>query len=378
MPIVVPSSFAEMKSVPGTYDLCMVAHELGHSWRLILGSALGAAFVLFGLSFLIHDSYKATTIVMPPSQTSSTLSMLSAATANSSLPAGALAAFGMKTPTDLYVALMSTPAVEDAVIRHFDLQRLYKAKHLSEARKRFESKVQVKAEQKSGLISIAVTDLDPNRAAQIANGIVESFDDLSAHLAITDAARRRLFFEKQVAETKHDVTTAEENLSGTMKRTGIIEPQGDARAMIAYEAELHAQITAKKVELQSMKVYLSDENPQVQTAIRSLQSLETQADGLNRKSQGGDITTSKDVATDASLAYLRDLRELRYNESLLELLLKNLEIAKLDEAREGNLVQVVSAATPPDMKYGPHRSIFLACGFVLGLLFSSAWTLTRR
>lgn len=369
----------EARPRAASYELSSVFRILCEEWRIVVATSLGSALLLFGVSCLLRDQYEATAIVMPPSQNSGALSIMSNMTSggSSSLPISALAAFGMKTPTDLYVSLMQTPVVEDEIVKQFDLQKLYRTRRFSRARKEFEANSKIKADQKSGLISVSVIDRDPSRAAQMANALVDSFDRLSEHMAISEAARRRLFFEREVDETKKNLTVAENALRDTIKQTGMMEPQGNVRAMIAYEEQIRAQIAAKSAEVQSMKVYLSDENPQVQTATRELQALEAQAASLNH-AQSGDASISKYVASDASLEYMRRLREVTYNEALLELLLKNLELAKLDEAREGNLIQVVNPATPPDTKHGPHRSLFFGGGLFLGLLGSVGWILLRR
>ncbi len=363
-----------------SFDLVTVSGVLWSRWRLILTASVATGLILLGVSFFLRDTYKATAIVMPPDQSGSLLSMLGAAasgSSGSSLSTGALAALTMKSPADLYVALMSSPGVEDAVVQRFDLQKLYKKKHESQARKNFESNSEIKADSKSGLITISVIDHDPNRAAAMANAVVAAYDQTSSRLAITGAQRSRFFFEQQVADTKEHLSRAEEALKDTSERTGVIQPEGDARALIAYEAQLRAQIALKTVQIQSMKVYFSDENPQVETAQRELQALHDQVTALSQKTGGDAAFSSRNVQTDASLDYLRKLRDVQYNEALYELLLKNLEIAKLDEAREGSIVQVVNAATPPDMKDGPHRSFFLMGGVLLGFLSSSAWALVR-
>lgn len=370
------SNFEDSARLPHILDLRIVLLAIKDSWRLIAAAGTASACLFFAASFLIHNTYRATALILPPEQSGSSLGMLSALSGGASLPSGALASLGIKNQIDLYVALMSTPSVEDAVIAQFNLQSLYKCAHLSQARKKFESNLLIKPDEKSGLISISVVDRDPNRAAQMANAIIAAYDALSGHLAITDAARRRAFFERQLGDTKQNLAKAEDNLRDTIKRTGIMEPEGNARAMIGYQEQLRAQITAKNAELQSMRTYLADENPQVQAAQRERNSLESQASALNNS--GGDVSNSKSMASDASLAYTRALREVRYNEALFELMMKNLELAKLDEAREGNLVQIVEAAQPPDMKYAPHRSIFMTGGALLGLLLSSAWVLIQK
>ncbi len=301
--------------------------------------------------------------------------MLSSLGGSNSLPTGALAAFGMKSSTELYVALMLSPPVEDAVISRFNLREEYKSSHLSRVRKTFERNAQVVAD-KSGIISVSMVDKDPQRAAEMANAIVQAYDTLSSHLAITDAARSRLFFEHQVQDTRLNLARAEDDLRNTTARTGIVEPTGAAHALLSYEAQLRAQITAKTVELQSKKVYDSAENIEVQTAEQELQSLRSQLASLGDKAKD-DSGFSKATESNASLEYARKYREVRYNETLFELLLKNLELAKLDEAREGSVVQVISVASTPDLKDGPHRSFFAAGGLILGFLFSAAWVLLK-
>lgn len=361
-----PASSSQFLDIPSLVRIVLLRR------RLIAGASVACAILLFAASLLLKNTYKATALVMPPDHSSSSLSMLSSA----GLPAGALAALNVKSPGDLYVALMQSPAVENSVIDRFNLQTLYKRKHRSEARRELESRMQILSDAKSGIISVSVVDTDPDRAAAMANAIVDGFDKLSSQLAITDAARRRLFFERQVAETRANLGRAEDALQASSARTGILEPEGNARATIGYEEQLRAQIAAKSVELQSLQTYNSDENPEVQTARRELQALQGQAGALKQSTTGGAGGT-KASQSSASLDYARKLREVRYNETVFELLMKNLEVARLDEAREGNVVQIISSATPPDMKDGPHRSFFLVGGFLLGLLGSVIWVLLR-
>lgn len=366
------STMSTVKTRAITLSLPVLFDLLWRRRAFILITALTTAVLLFCLSLLISNTFKATALVIPPdSPASSAVSMLSSS-AVGGIPAGALAGLSIKNPADRYVALMLSPLVEDAVIDRFDLTTLYHAKHRSLVRKTLESHTQILADPKSGIISISFVDKNPQRAANVTNGIVEAFEKFSSQLAITDASRRRLFFQNQVAESKDNLTRAEDTLKGTSSKTGVLEPDGSARAMIGYEAQLRAGIATKTVALQAMKVYETDENPQVQVASRELQSLRQEADALETKNGSA---YSKTTQSSASLDYLRAMRDVKTNETIYELLLKNLEIAQLDEAREGNVIQIVSPATTPDMKDGPHRSFFIIGGFLLGLIGSSIWIL---
>ena len=366
----------EIETKRPALDLLTLLRILIARRRFLLLVSFGTALLFFVPSLFLPNTYKASALVMPPDHSSSALSLLSAASGASGVPGGALAAFGMKSSSDLYVALMLSPPVEDMVIQRFDLKKRYRLKFLSQTRQRLESIAQVSGDGKSGIISVSMVDKDPVMAADLANGLVQAYDVLSSKLAITDAARRRLFFERQIAETKESLSRAEEDLKTNSAQSGIVEPAATARAIISYEAQLRAQIASKTVELQSMRVFDAEGNPQLQTAERELQGLKAQADALSRKADK-DSSFSKTTESSASLDYTRRLREVRYNESLFELLLKNLEVAKLDEAREGNVVQIISLATPPEIKDGPHRTFFGAAGFVLGLLGSSISVLLR-
>ena len=84
---------------------------------------------------------------------------------------------------------------------------------------------------------------------------------------------------------------------------------------------------------------------------------------------GGQIPT-------VSLEYARKFREVRYHETLFELLSRQFEAARIDEARAAPLVQVVDRAIPPDKKTGPPRMILTlgvgAIGLFLGCVVSLA------
>jgi uncharacterized protein involved in exopolysaccharide biosynthesis len=82
--------------------------------------------------------------------------------------------------------------------------------------------------------------------------------------------------------------------------------------------------------------------------------------------------------TQAGMEYLRRLRDLKYNETVFELLAKELEIATLDEARQGEIVQVVDAAVPPDKKSSPHRTLIVIAMTILAFFVAVFWVLVRQ
>ena len=233
----------------------------------------------------------------------------------------------------------------------------------------------VEANKKDGLIHISVNDSNAERAAELANGWVDQFRKLSERLAIGEAAQRRLFFEQQLEQAKDKLADAEEALKRTEQQTGLIELDSQARVLIESAAALRAQITAKEVEIQSMKTFATGQNAQVIQAQQELDSLRAQLAKLggNETDPDSDMVMAKGKVTEAGLEYVRKLRDVKYYETIFEILARQFELAKLDEAREGSIVQVVDPAIPPDRRSFPKRGCIVmgatAAGFLFGIIF---------
>ena len=352
--------------------------------RFILRVVRGAIVLAIIVSLLLPVSYEAQVVLLPPAgQSSSVASALLGQLGNlGSL--GSLSAvaggLGMKTPTDMYVSFLKSRTVEDATIQRFGLMAEYREKRLSDARKAFERRATVIAGQKDGLIRITVEDHDAKRAAELANGYVEEFRKLSATLAITEAARRRLFFEQQLQPAKEQLAAAEEAMRKTQQSTGVLQIDSQARALIESAAVLRAQVVAKQVQIQGMRSFATEDNPDVVLAKQQLAALQSQLEHVagSQQDNGSDIVLSKGRVTGAGLEYLRRYRDLKYCETVYELLTKELEIAKLDEAREGEIVQVVDAAVPPDKKSSPHRTLIVIGMTILAFFVAVFWVIGRQ
>ena len=275
----------------------------------------------------------------------------------------------------MYVSLLTSRTVEDAMIQRFGLMQEYHEKRMSDARKAFERRSTAVAGSKDGLIRLTVEDGDPKRAAELANGYVEEFRKLSGSLAITEAARRRLFFEQQLQQSKESLTAAEDAMTKTQQSTGVLQIDSQARALIESAAILRGQVVAKQVQIEGMRSFATDDNPNIILAKQELAALQSQLDRVagSKQDLGSDINMSKGRVTQSGMEYLRRYRDLKYQETVFELLAKEFEIAKLDEAREGSIIQVVDAAVPPDKKSSPHRALIVMASTVLAFFVAVFW-----
>jgi tyrosine-protein kinase Etk/Wzc len=347
----------------------------------ILQIAAGFALIAVVIAFVLPKRYTATVSLLPPQQGSSLNAVLSSQVGSlGGMAALAGGSLGIKNPNEMFVAMLKSRTVEDAMVQHFELMKEYREKLPSDARKEFEKHATVDGTSKDGLIRISVEDSDPKRAADLANGYVEQFRALSEHLAITEASQRRLFFEKQLEQAKDNLASAEEALKRTQQSTGLIQLDSQARALIESAASLKAQIAAKEGEIQGMQTYATSENAQLIQAQRELDGMRTQLAKLggSESSVGGEIIVPKGMVPEAGLEYIRKVRDVKYNETIFDILARQFELAKLDEAREGALIQVVDPAIPPDKKSFPRRGLIVlgatAAGFLIGaviVLFKS-------
>jgi uncharacterized protein involved in exopolysaccharide biosynthesis len=352
--------------------------------RFITRFVLGAAVVSTAVAFLLPVRYEAKVVLLPPAQNSSISSalmgQLGGLGALGSLASLAGGSLGLKNPADMYVSFLTSRTVEDAMIQRFDLMKEYKEKRMVDTRKEFEKRTTVVAGAKDGLIRITLEDRDPKRAAEMANAYVDEFRRLSASLAITEAARRRLFFEQQVQQAKDKLTEAEEAMTKTEQSTGVLQIDSQARSLVESAAILRAQVVAKQVQIEGMRSFATEDNPNLLLAKQELAALQSQLQHVagSDSDTGSDINLSKGRVTQSGMEYLRRFRDLKYQETVFELLAKEFEIAKLDEAREGSIVQVVDAAVAPDKKSSPHRLLIVIASTVLGFFAAVFWVWLRK
>jgi tyrosine-protein kinase Etk/Wzc len=329
------------------------------------------------ISLVLPKRYTASVSLLPPQQNSSMGAALASQLGNlggvAALAGGSL---GLKNPNDQFVGMLKSRTVEDAMVQHFGLMQEYHEKYPSDARMVFEKHATVDGSGKDGLIRISIEDRDPNRAAELANGYIDQFRKLSEHLAITEASQRRLFFEQQLEQAKDNLANAEEALKQTEQKTGLIQLDSQARALIESAASLRAQIAGKEVQIQSMRTFATSENSQLVQAQQELEGLRAQLAKLGGSENSADtgLMMPKGRVPEAGLEYVRKLRDVKYNETIFDILARQFEVAKLDEAKQGALVQVVDAAIPPDRRSFPKRAMIVilatAVGFFVGIFLA--------
>jgi uncharacterized protein involved in exopolysaccharide biosynthesis len=339
---------------PDALDLLL---EIARHGRLIIGGGLLVGVLALGASYLIKPTFTSSTVILPPQQQQSLASSaLSSLGALAGLAGGA--AGGLRSPIDQYVAMLRSTTLADRMIDRFNLLEVYEETLRFDARALFWERSRVSAGRRDGLITIEVDDKDPKRAAEMAAAMVEEFRRMTSELVITEAQQRRSFFEKQVQATRDKLTAAQQALQSSGLTAGTLKAEPKAAAE-GY-AKLKAEATAAQVRLQALLTNLTANAPEVQQQQSLLAALNAEL-----RKQEANVSQQ-----DADSGYIGKYREFKYQEVLFELFLRQYEMARLDEGREGGLTQVVDVAQVPEKKSKPKRAFIglgasVAAGLVL-------------
>lgn len=341
--------------------------------KLILGLPFLFAVVVAGLTLLATNIFTATTKILPPQQSQSATSALLAQFAGLAGLAGGAAA-GLKNPNDIYVAMLKSRTVADNLVQRFDLMKLYEAKYLSRARTALEGVTKITA-GKDGIITIEVDDKDPQRAADMANAYVDELLKLTQVLAVSEASQRRLFFERQFLQARDNLAKAEVAARQGLQRGGLVKVDDQGRAMVEVTARLRGQITVKEVQIGAMRAFATAQNPSLNLAQQELESLKRE---LAKIEGTGGAKSATSTPSGQGMDNLRLLRDVKYYEVIFELLAKQYELAKLDEAKESSVIQVMDKAIVPDYKSKPTRWKIVVVSTLVALLAVILWVLVRE
>ena len=342
--------------------------------KLILGLPFVVALISIGYALLLPNIYTATVKILPPQQNQSASSaMLAQIGSLASLVGGA----GAKGPNDLYIAMLKSRTVADNLIRRFGLMQLYEVdvNHPSDAYVRLARVTNIVSARDSSIISIEVDDQDPKRAAELANAYADELLKFTQVLAVTESSQRRLFFERQFAQAKENLTKAEAAARQALQTGGLVKVDEQVRAMVEATGRLRGQITVKEVQIGAMRAFAADRNPDLQLAQQELESMKRE---LAKMEGAGGARSAIDGQSGQGTNSLRLLRDVKYHEVIFDLLARQYEMAKIDEAKESSIIQVMDKAIEPDRKSKPQRAKLVVLWTMVAGFLAIMWAFVRE
>ena len=352
---------------------------LGEGKRLIASVTLSVAIAALIYALWTPPIFTAhATMLAPGSQQQSGSSAALAALGSLGGLAGGL---GGKSPDELYVALMKSDSVVRGLAGRFKLLEHYKADTFETLRKLVPAYIRISTDKKSGLITVEVDDESPKFAADLANAHKDEVAKVLERLAVSEAQLRRVFFENQLKETKENLIKAELALQVVQEKSGVIVLDKQAEALIGGAALLRAQIVEREVQLKVLRTSATDQNPDVirlNSELRALRTELARMESSKAAPTGSAVDLPVGKIPAAAIDYVRARRELKLQETLLEGMVRQYEIAKLDEAKDGPGLQQVDDALPPDRKSKPSRALIVLASALIALLLTSAFVVVRR
>lgn len=353
--------------------------------RLWLAKVIGlGAVAAIAIALLIPKKYTSTAQLMPPDQqtlsSTSLLSALSGAGPAASLGTGGL--MSTRTPGGTFIGVLSSQSAQDDIIDRFDLRRIYHCKFYFEARKILTDRTTIDEDKKSGIISIAVVDGDPNRARDMAKAYVEELDKIVNRVSTSSARRERIFLEERIQSIKSDLDASSVALSQFSSRNATLDIQRQGEATVEAAGKLQGELIAAQSELSGLKTAYTDDNVRVRQAqaqVNVLQSQLHKMGGEGEDAEGGDLKADQFMPSIRKLPLLgvtySDLyRRVMMQESLYETLTKQYELARVQEAKEIPPIKVLDEPQVPEKKSSPHRTIIVLLGILISAFAGIVWT----
>jgi tyrosine-protein kinase Etk/Wzc len=345
--------------------------------KMVIVKLCGAVAVLAVVySLTLPNVYTATSKVLPPQKDSGggLSAILGQVGGLAGLAGGAM---GLGGSSELYVGILKSRSVADAVVKRLDLVNKFKTKTPDDARNALEGSLKVQV-GKDGIISISADSTDPKMAAQLANTMVEELGRKSVQLNLTKAGTERVFLEKRLEVVKQDLKKAEIDLKSFQEQHKAIKVDSQATVTIQGIARLQAEIASKEVQLATLQGFQTNESPEVRMLQATLTKMRSQFAALAGNSRSDSVIPVVGNVPNLGLEYLRLMRELKIQEAIFEQLTKQFEVAKLNEAKDSSSLQVLDEAVVPVRKSKPKRSLIVILATFTAFFVAIFWIFARE
>jgi uncharacterized protein involved in exopolysaccharide biosynthesis len=356
--------------------------------RRFLARVAGAGLLLsVVVALLIPNRYQSVARLMPPdNQSGSGLAMAASALAGQASGLAGMAGdlLGLKSTSDLFVGILGSRTVADQLVRKFNLQKVYGARRMEDARKALAAHTNTSVDRKSQIITITVTDKNPHRAEAMAQAYVEELNRLVAEVSTSAARRERIFLEERLQAVNQDLESAEKEFSQFASKNTAIDIKEQGKAMVDAAATLQGEFIAARSELEGLRQIYTDNNVRVRAMEARVAELENQLEKLGGKGEGNSLenATLRDPLYPSirklpllGVTYADLYRKTKVEETVLETLTQEYELAKVQEAKEIPTVKVLDPPNLPDKKSFPPRTLIVLLGTMLAFSFGVTWVI---
>ncbi len=261
---------------------------------------------------------------------------------------------------DVFLSILKSRTMAEAVIERFKLRERHRTPLMQDAVRRLQGASSVTA-SREGVISVTIEDTDPALAAAMANFHMEHLEQLLGRIGTGEATRQRVFIAEQLTRAKAELEQVENQMRRFQERNRAIVLQDQTRGAVESAARLKGEIMAAEVQLQVMRNFATETNPDVVSMRRRVDEMRRQlaqmqyGDDLTNRSRGSrsEIYVPFAKVPEVGMELARRTRDLKVQETLVTLLAQQLEQAKIAEARDIPPVQILDRAVPAERHSRP-------------------------
>lgn len=360
------------------------------------GIALATSLLI---AFLLPKRYESTARIMPPDNQSGNSAMIAALAGHSLDGIGGLLAslLGGRTNSALFENLLRSGTVTGDIVDRFDLQQVYANRYRVDAMKKLVRRTTIEDDKKSGVITLTVSDTSPQRARDLAQGYLDELNLLVIRTNTSSAHQERVFIEQRLRTVHSELEQAQQAMSDFSSSHAAVDIREQTRALVDAGAKLQGELIATKSQLDSMRQIYGEENVRIRATRARVAELQSELEKLGGSSAPlpGDPTAAGDSAlggsTEVLYPPLRQLprlavpyadlsRKVRIAETVYEFLTQQYEAARIQEAKDIPVVNVIDAPAVPEKKSFPPRLLLslaltavVVCIMSAALVFSQHW-----
>ncbi|MEY3688487.1 MAG: hypothetical protein RIT37_49 [Bacteroidota bacterium] len=336
-------------------------------WILFFLTVL-SGLIAFGIAWTLPNWYASTVTFVPPNNANS---MISGMMGNVS---SALKDLGLgkmnKGESYSYMVILNSRSLMDTIINSYDLATEYQLpkEDREELYKEFLSNYEIELSPE-GNYNVTILSKDKEKAAKMANDIVNIANNISLRMQKAEAETNRAYMDMRLKRTDSILNAIAQELGRFSSQSLVFSPLDQAQAVSEALATLKASALKQEIQVELLKNTYGEKDPSTMAGEKLLTEMKEQVyKAENKPGFAGNFALRDGLKVGAK--YMKLYTEYEAMSKVKAFLMPMLEQAKLDEIREAPTMYVLDYAKPAFKKSRPKR-LTIAAGTALGVFVLS-------
>jgi len=330
-------------------------------WKktLLIISVITAIVSYLSIYFLIDEQFDSSATIIPVEENS--ISGVAGFLKNLPIDIGETSGFS-NSEMDMYNTIIYSRTVLEKVIKKFNLINVYELdrsdpEYMEKALKILTDNVSAEVTEDNAY-EISVRANTPNNAALITNYLIKLLNERIIELKTSKSSQNRIFLEGRLKEVRLNLKKAEDSLLAYQNKSGMLDAEDQVKGILEAYSKLETELITKQIQLSILRKVMSPDSPKLKSLEVEVEQFEEKMLELKNNGQPNSVLLSMNSLPKKAINYLRLLREVEINNSILEFVMPLYEQAKFDEQKDIPVLQIVDYAVPPVKKSYPPRLIF--------------------